>query len=329
MSMDYASAEQKLLELVEKVKDSNPTAPTDFRAYLETLKDVPPFTAETRWDRKWRDSVYKFGQLFSDSKSDPTPYFNILKELHWEDNEVLGFFHSELVWNFWNQDSAFIKDEFSHLVKKFPGNPEFHHDYGHYLLAKGDYEQAILSYRRAIRLESAQVFVGALFLAWSKYFAALVEKNKLEKAGVVASEMKIFFNQVGFESYWPLKNNILAMEERVLDHKLISSRIEGLNDLIDRRVEGLRSHLINIVALFTSVIGYILIGANLVLSTREIKESFLMMFGLGLVMIIFVLSVNYLFKGQGKEGFWGFLHHRQFWAILILTAILLLTYFLL
>ena len=314
--------------LIKKITEKSSDAVTAFILYLNAVSLLPTYSAESRWDKNWRSKVYNFGTLFADPLNvDPSKYFIALDKSGWENNEALAFIHSEMIWNFWSGNLPLIKDEFSELIKKFPANPEFYHTYGHYLVNKKDYENAIINYKKAAQIEVADPFVNSLFQSSNEYFSLLIQNGKLDKADAHLTDIQKFFKRDDLKDNWVFNNILVAMRERLGDHKLISQRINGLNELIDKRVEGLRGHLINVVALFTSIIGYILIGTNMVISQHSIKESFLMMYGLGIVLVIFVIAVNYQFKSHSKgEKFWQFYEHRQFWAIISLIIILLFSY---
>lgn len=327
--MNYANLVSTLNIIINKVKLKELTAVSDFDSYLDEVFKIVTFSSANVWDINWRLKVWEFGVLFSDqNKADASQFIEKLRVKKYEENEALSFIYSEIIWNFFGQNESFTKETFRTSIKKFLGNPEFYHSYGHYLINKKEYHQAILNYRKAIDLESSNDnYINSLFACWSAYFSDLILKGRLDEAEKIKEEILLFFSDSKFSKFWVFKNIAVGMEDRVVDHSIIKEKINQINDLINKRIDGVRSQLVNVVSLITAVIGYLLIGTNIVLSTKPIKESFLMMFGLGIVIIIFVVVINYQFKPMDRgEGFWKFLKHRQFWAIVMLILILLATY---
>lgn len=327
--MDYDNLIEKLNSIINKVKSKDSTAVNDFDSYLDEVLKIEAFSSSNIWDINWRLKVWEFGVLFSDqNKADASQFIEKLRVKKYEDNEGLSFIYSEMIWNFFGQNESFTKETFRTFLKKFLGNPEFYHSYGHYLINKKEYHQAILNYRKATDLEPGNDnYVNSLFACWSAYFSDLILKSKLDEAETIRREMLLFFSDPKFSRFWVFKNIAVGMKDRVVDHSIIREKIDQINELINKRIDGVRSQLVNVVSLITAVIGYLLIGTNIVLSTKPIRESFLMMFGLGIVIIIFVIVINYQFKPVDRgETFWKFLKHRQFWAIVVLILILLITY---
>lgn len=313
-------------QINDRVRTGDPEALNLFRSYVVEVQKIEPFSSRKIWDREWRQAVYRFGELFSEKEGcDPAPFLAILEEKSWSDNEPLAFLHSEIIHNLFSE-TPFIKEEFFPLIKKFSANPEFHHSYGHYLGWRKEYEHAITSYKRAILLEKeSDTFVGSLFVCFGNFFSESIMAEKLDKAEEILGNLDKFFkdNKLN-QKYWVFSNLIISMGERLEDHRIFEKKTKNMLSLLERKAEEVQSHLTNVVALLATLMGYISVGISEVQGDRPVSESLLIMCGFALTLILFAVSISYLFSGKKakKESFWAFFRHPRFWVILILLALL-------
>lgn len=315
--------------LMEKIGARALDADQKFREYLQNVKDIGGFSGSTKWDAGWRDRIYSLGKLFSEPNNlNPGSYLAMLNELNTDGkNEPLSFIYSEIIWNFYINKQGFVEDEFKRMTVAFPGNPEFFHSYGHYLLEQENFVQAFKNYKQAINLENNNVFVTALFNAWAGHFSRLIQKNKIEEAKKLLSEIEEFFGRKEMESYFIFKNITYSMSDRLKDMVVIDQRIKNIGPLIDKKVEKIEGGLVAIVTFVTALVAYLIIGANVVIHAGNIKDSFFLLYGLGIVILIFSISLSYLFRlSRDQESFWFFLKDKRFLAIIFLMSVLLISY---
>ena len=127
--------------------------------------------------------------------------------------------------------------------------------------------------------------------------------------------------------YLAFKNIAFSMSDRLEDMVTVGEKVKDMSLLIDRRVEKVEANIIAVVTFVTALIAYLIIGANVVINAHNIKDSFFLLYGLGIVILIFSISLSCLFSFKNdQQPFWSFLKDRKFWAIISLIAILLFSY---
>lgn len=113
-----------------------------FKAYLPKVKVLGRFSPE-KWKDIWRREVYSFGGKFK--VIDPVDFLYVIKNcsegLSKDETEVLDFFKSEIIVN--NQPFEDCSVEINSIIKKYPYNPEFRHDLGHFFKAKKEILKSI------------------------------------------------------------------------------------------------------------------------------------------------------------------------------------------
>lgn len=324
--MNYHDLTEKIKIITIKIEEKDKWAVKLFDEYLDLVISIWWFHSENIWDINWRLAIYAFWEKFSSiGWCDATLYLTCLSNKNWQDNELLSFIYSEILWNFFNHDSDFVKESLKDLIKKYPWNPEFYHSYWHYLSQKWDYEKAILNYQKAVSLDiSNHLYDSHLFNEWHTYATTKLIKWKIEDAERIKNEIMNYYSKK--KDKWVFNNMAFALGQRIEDHKLIKVKIDGINDLVDKRIEWVRAHLINVISILTAIIWYLLTWVTFSLDANSTKESLFLLIWTGLVVILFVLIVSYQFRVRRQENFFSFLKHRDFWLIILILVWLIFLY---
>lgn len=303
----------------------------DFTTYLNDIVNIGPYD-KTVWKPDWRDTVYSFGQ---DLKSDATDALNIIKSLpaNKRKNEVIEFIYSEILWNFFDNKDGYVKKEICRLINIYPTNPEFHHTYSHILQGKGDFYEALKEAKHAaLQEKDNDTFCITYTGKMKSYFEDLVSQNKLELAETFLNDEKKDYRvlaraQQNLHLRINCLNAISSLEDRLRDHKLIAKQIVFFKDRIDKVVNTEQRKLIEVLGLFAGILGFILTNISIGLSQLKVKDMITLMFGMAIVLMIFVITISYLFSHkENHKPFLSFLKQRKFYSILILFIILVILY---
>ena len=299
----------------------------DFKKYLKDIEDIGRY-GEADWDLEWRKAVYAFGRIFK--KRDASKVLDILnqaKNEYAKDKvEILEFIYSEIAWNFFDQNNEYISGLFRQLVKKYPGNPEFHHSYSQYLCDNGDFQLSINEAKLALKIEPDNVsFLGTAFNKGVFYVNFLIKKRKIDKAEEILKEVgKIIDGERDVE----YNNALVSMQDRINDHRVIEEKIGDIGSMISAAINKERRKLIEILGIFVAILGFVFINVNIALKNLSTHDILLLMFGMAIVLSIFMIVVSYLFSPNNKKdnGFWGFLCERKFYSIIFLLVTLFLIF---
>lgn len=266
-----------------------------FQNYLKQVSNLGRFTPQA-WPENWRNEVYAFGVKFK--KKDPVDFLKIIQlektDLDKDKQEVIDFFKSEIEIN--NQPFEDCTNEVNKLIEKYPYNPEFRHDLGHFYCSKNEFLKAIEQYEFALDRDTTnKTFKSNLFNTQNDYIENLIDNNEYIKG----REYIRLILQKGTYKRNPVYHNILlSKKERLKDHIIIENKINDaearfkitVKDETDKE----RKRLIEILAFFSAIIAFIFSTVSIG-SKFSFKEAILFIPCLGLILILFLLTMNILF----------------------------------
>lgn len=294
----------------------------EFKKSIEEVAGIGGYSC-SNWDSSLRTRVYKFGEIFKEK--DPCKFIEILEEsqgLQERDSEFLEFIKSEIVWNYFDQKSIFTSNVFRDLIEKYPYNPEFHHSYSHYLENIGEYELSISEARLALKMDNQnQTFFDTCFNKEKHYFNLLLKDKKIDQAENIGKEMLSLIED-DRQRHFVYNNIIVALLDRIEDHRIIDKRIGEINDIIFREMEKERKRLIEVLSIFVGILGFIFINTNILLNNLHGRDILSLMIAMADILIIFAITISYLFASKESNDFWSFLRHRKFWIIACLFILL-------
>lgn len=293
----YLTQLQEIINLVSsnRIGDEE-EALGKFRTYIQNIKEIGDFSS-ANWAYNWRQKVYEFGSLFA--IKDAEKFFRIMNEetksYNNKEKESIKFIESEIIWNFFPQGSEYIAKDFEELVSKYPHNPEFHNSYSHYLEQKGNLPKAISEARTALRMEENNVsFIENCFNKEKTWIDILLAERKFQEGRIAWQNMsscKQFMDGGVFQ------NILVSIGDRIKDHEIIQKKIDDIPDIVKQNSESDRVRLIEVLGVFSAIIAFILvntaIGRNF-----SVNEALLLMLCMGIILIIFVISISYIFTSE-------------------------------
>ncbi|QQR84215.1 hypothetical protein IPJ72_03450 [Candidatus Peregrinibacteria bacterium] len=301
--------------IIEKELQGESGAYKKFEEYVKYIKKTLGCYEAKKWRKDWRENIYEFGRLFE--KNDAGEFIKILsKEFQDEDesNEVIEFVKSEIIANYFSMDSSFATDYFESIVKKYPTNPEFHYTYSHYLNKSGNYKKAIDECRIAVKIEpSNNDFGNTSFNREKTYFDVQILNGKILEAENQLQEMRNFDH---YGSNMIFNNIMVALGDRLNDHKIIEKKIAQIDGIITEKTEEERRKLIEVIGIFVAIMGFIFTNVNIVLKNLVVKEMMLLMLEMALIFLIFGISISYIFQKEKKT----FYKEAKFWILILLLS---------
>lgn len=291
------------------------------------LNNIPENSMYSKWTEQWIKKIYEFGSIFS--KKNPEVYFSaisdfILKEENKSKKEVTDFIYSEIAWNYFSEDKTYIRNELKELKKKHPLNPEFYHSYSHVLENDGNYTESLKTLEQAIKIDPCERFINTYINRTRTAFNNCITRNRIRDAEKILNNTIATFNSLPNRSKYVIYTNMLpALEDRLSDHKVIQEKISQIDEIIVKRTEALRNRFISMLGVFAAIISFILVTTNIAISNLKVKEIMLLMLAMADVLIIFVLSIDYVFYvRRNRRTFFEFIKDKQFWGIVILVILL-------
>lgn len=315
----------QLNRITEKIK-SKQNASEDFREYILNIPPEGKSYTKDGWPVNWRNSVYEFGKTFK--TADAGEYLEVIKMIsHDNDTEVLDFFYSEILWNYFEQDNDYVKDCLRGLIEKYPTNPEFHHTYSQFLEKNKSYDRAIFEVAIANKIEpDNKIFIRTYVSKFKTYFDINLSKGKLEKAAVVLSDAKKFIgnlNNAGVTG-WEMYNQVSLMEDRLRDHTAFEKKVAFFEKGIETKMRIEQKKIIEILGVFSAIIAFILTNITIVVSSLNVSQALYFMIGMAIVLLIFVISISFLFgpKYRYAKAGW-FLGSPKFLSLVVLFSLLI------
>lgn len=312
---------EKLGKIISKI-NAGEDSTHDFGVYLESVNKVP--YSKDSWPVAWRKKVYEFGSLFS--RTDAAPYLRILNNVKEKslEKEVFDFIYSEVIWNFFEQNNDYIKDEFRDLLKKYPTNPEFHHSYAHYLENNKNYEQAIFESKTAYRIDSTnQEFVISYFGKTKAFFDFLLSKNRLDDASVILGDAEKFSDTLFGVDQWEMSHRVSSMRDRLHDYRALERKVDFFEKDIQNTIKIEQRRLIEILGIFSAIIAFILTNITISVGNLTPRQALFLMIGMAVVLMIFVFSISFLFGPKYRHAnWWWFITRPKLWVIIVLFVLL-------
>ncbi|HPS21187.1 MAG TPA: hypothetical protein PLO44_00020 [Candidatus Paceibacterota bacterium] len=139
-------------------------------------------------------------------------------------------------------------------------------------------------------------------------------KKELEKLEKFVEENKIFDDLAIFN------NTIVALEARLKDSEVFNKKVKRAEENMEKQ----QWKFIEIIGLFSAVIAFIITNIQIVSSVNLSEISIIrIMFCMACVLIIFSISLSYLFSTKRSKDFWSFLNNAKFLALVVLILLLL------
>jgi tetratricopeptide (TPR) repeat protein len=322
----------KILEINNKIESGNNAAP-DFETYLRELaKEECSYQGET-WSKDWIKAVYKFGTFFENH--DAGKYLIVLKKVFNEENpenEKFAFIYSEIAWNYFGNNNEYIKDVLREFTKKYPYNPEFHHTYGHYLANNKTYDRAFDEYEWALTIQGASsdvTFLNSYLETLKGVVDFYLSKGQLETSSGFLSRSSDFLEKKGYLKDIPqisfrVRTILGTLADRIKDHEIFKNQMAFFEDQIENKISVAQKRLIEIIGIFSAIVAFILSNVSIFTNNLGVRESLILMLGMADVLLIFSISVSYLFGRRYRwTSKWYFIEQNKFWAVITLILLLI------
>src|SRR3989344_4339162 len=311
----------ELERIIKSIKEGSDES-VAFSNYLTTLcsKTDQTYSAST-WPDNWRKAVYLFARVFLEK--DAGPYLVIVNRFLKEDaeSEIAAFFHSEIIWNYFENTSDYNKDCLRKYLRRFPHNPEFHNNYVIFLASNFTFENALDEHRTAIKLdEDNAIFVYNYFLAVKQYFEQLLKKKKITEAEVLIKNEREFLSKVKIVGLgkWDIETRLNSLSDRLNDFQMMMERVDFFEDSIEQKIRGEQKRLIEILGIFSAIIAFILTNITIATANLTARDTLNLMLGMALILIIFMIIVSMLFSSKRRYvGRLDFLKDKRLWSIVI------------
>lgn len=299
----------------------------DFKAYLVTLKDLGPFSL-TSWPMNFRQEVYRFGETFA--KRDAGEFLREItsaEELYTDGIEIYGFFKSEIVWNFFEQNNEYNRKLLREFTRRFPENPEFHHSYSHFLAKNGSSEQALFEVLTSLKIDPGNfAFINTYAGRLKNHFEQLLSSGKIEAAESFLHEQNNKIHESdslrSLDLSW-----FRSLRDRLKDYKMMKNRIDFFEKEIESKINREQKRLIEVLGIFAAIISFILTSINIGISGLNIRDMLMLMIGMALILMIFSVSISYLFGARrGDDRFFSFMREKKFYSVLLLVIFLFLLF---
>lgn len=288
-----------------------------FTLYLNIIVGQYAKKQSKQWSEDWRANIYEFGKIFNEV--DATEFIEIIDKKISEDTsvrEVLEFLKSEICINFFSFESDYIKNYLLELTKEFPTNTEFHNDLGHIYANEKDHLKSLLEYKTASSLDPQnRGLLETWFNAEKNYFDYLITNDQFELAN---NQVEYMLKNEKFKESFAYNNINISLFDRLKDHNLIKSKIDNIDNLINKKTDAERIKLIEVLGYFIAFIAFVLTSFNLALSNLKYNEILALTFSMALIFIIFNISLSLVFRQNDKTIF----KESKFWLLITLIVLL-------
>lgn len=290
-----------------------------FKDYLPKVKDLGRFSPQ-EWKGTWREEVYLFGEYFK--TIDPIDFLMVIKDtrngLTKDQEEVLDFFKSEIKVN--NQPFEDCKMEINEIIQKYPYNPEFRHNLGHFFNAQGKLLEAIEQYEFALKRDNdCQIFLKNLFNCQYQYIEEYIDKEEYSKGLTYCDQI---LNKGTYNSSYVFKNLLVSLKERLKDYLTFESKIknaeEAFKTTVRNETEKERKRLIEILGFFSAIIAFIFSTVSIA-QNFKFEEALIFIVCLGLILLIFMISINILFSSERLK----YSHPKLLILVLLMSSLIL------
>ncbi len=317
----------KIDEITKRIKLNETNE--SIRLFGELIDSIPANSTYINWDHRWIKSVYDLGKVFE--TKNPEVYLSKINSSLAEfsnKKEVIHFIQSEIIFNYFSEDQTFVRESLKELKNNYPTNPEFCHNYSHVLDNDGGHKESLKLLEHCIKIDPCDRFVYTYINRVRNTFNKFLSKNQISEGEVILKNANKLFDSMSLANKFPIYSNVLAQfRDRLEDHKTIQNKISKIDGIISRRTESLRNRFISMIGVFAAIIAFILTSVNIAISNLDIKDIMLLMLTMADVLIIFALSLDYIFYIRRKgKSFFSFLEDKQFWGIIILLILLYILY---
>lgn len=278
-----------------------------FTTYINSIQQIGPFTT-TDWPITWRKAIWDLGKEIR--KSSPLVFFNAINPIRQAvDSEALHFIHSEMIHDYLPNDEILI--QLQDLVVKYPHNPEFRHSLGHYYRRVNNYLEAIAQYKFAIGIELLEEYTSSKFAVDQDYLRSLLSDNKYNE-GMQYIEATIKEGKYGTIA----NNSLIDYYTRFEDHVAFNNKMDHLQtqykNAMQDELAAERRRVIEVLGFFSAIVAFILSTVSIAKSF-SFKEAISFLIALGLVLILFLVSLIVLFDKSAKPV----LKDIKFWVLIV------------
>ena len=321
---NYIKELNEIIKLIKEKKfEGENNALEKFSLYLDTIQAIGSFDS-TKWRQDWRKLIWQLGEEFK--ALNPQKFLGIIDEKlnspAIANKEVIEFIRSEIIFNYLPSEEC--KKIVQASVQAFPLNPEFRHTLGHFFKNEEEFINAINEYKLALKIEkNNNPYVRSLFIAESQYLNDLISKSEYRTG---QNYLDNLFQEKFYLDKDPIyHNSFIDFNCRFQDHVLLENKIKNLETEFKKKMndelDSERKRIIEVVGFFSGIVAFILstvsIGKNF-----SFIEAICFIIGLGLVLILFAISMSILFNTNKKT----YLKDKKFWILIV--GILLLFFYL-
>lgn len=319
--LKYYSDIEEIIKLIseDKIEGEN-NALFKFDLYVKEIVNIGKYDS-INWPQNWRVMVWKLGEQFK--SLNPEKFLKVLNEnlQNHNNKEVLEFLKLEIIFNYF--PSSEIEKNIISLVKLYPLNPEFRHNLGHVFKNEGKLLEAIAEYKFALKIEFNNKYLRSRFVTENEYLNILISESDYKKG---QDYVNLIFQEDIYSKDVIYYNAFVGFNCRFQDHILLDEKIRKLEDEFKKKMneelDAERKRIIEVVGFFSGIVAFILstvsIGENF-----SFIEAICFIIGLGLVLILFAISMSILFNTSRKKYY----QDKKFW-ILIIGIIALFMYLL-
>jgi tetratricopeptide (TPR) repeat protein len=265
-----------------------------FQNYVTQVKNIGRYSV-TNWPGNFIAQIYALGKKFS--TIDPTIFLTALENeitnSSFDENEILYFIKSEILWNF---ESHLKQENFlTNLLNQYVSNAELLHTLGHIKMERKLYVEAIELYSQAYRINPLDTFLSTKFSSEVDYIEHLIEVENYNTAETFINDR--ITSQI-FAGNYIRQNWFIFLRNRIKDYKLqdlkaYKKEVE-LQKLLDDEFQSERRKVIELLGLFTAIIAFIFTTVS-VAKTFNYVQAINFITCLGLVLIDFAIAISIIF----------------------------------
>lgn len=265
--------------------------------------------------------IYKFGKVFKNEKSRFIELLNILdKKLNEKDDENLALIKAILVVNLYNNDYKCISNYFEINIQKY-NNPYFRYIFSCFLFKIDLYEKAKDFCLVLLDIDPKnKLFIELCFNVEKEFFGELLKQGKIRDA---ENYFVVFDKNKLYQSNLICNNALIFIKDRLEDHKIISEKISGIDEIIKKKLEEERNKIIEMLGIFTGILGFVFANINIALNNLKMHEVMWLMLEMAVIFLVFAISISFVFR-EDKEVFYK---QGKFKVLIILIAVIILGIF--
>lgn len=318
----YSNHLNDIIDLIKnnKIKGEN-EALEKFSVYIETIQEIGSFSVDD-WRQDWRKKIWKFGEEFK--IRNPSEFLNLIDEKLnsplTTNKEVLEFIRSEIIVNYLPDDEC--KKQLEILIKNYPLNPEFRNTLGHYFSRENQLKLSIEQYSLAFKIDPKNTtFLENRFSKDQDYLSDFIKKG-------LYNEGKKYVNSIVEDKDYinagnNIRNTLVDFSRRFSDHIHFEEKLVALEkdfkEKMKSELDVERKRIVEILGFFSAIVAFILSTVSIAKNFNFI-EAIYFIIALGLVLVLFNISLSLLFSQAKKEIF----KDKKFWILILSLALILL-----